>query len=339
VSRIQNNKASLTKRLFVGLVFGFTVVLALLFIGDIQKIGELVFSFEWKLFPLVIGLTLTNYLLRFLKWHYYLGQIGVKNFPMRNSARLFVAGFPLAMTPGKVGEALKGVWLNRECGQPVATGVAVVVAERISDGLAVLLLSAMGVIAYPALWQAFAAAFFVLAGLVVISQIRPLAFWLLDQFAGLPWIGRFIQPLREFYEGSYLLFQPRATLVTVGLGSVAWLCEGVGFFLILVGLGQDPELKLLANAIFILAFATVIGGLSTLPGGLGAVEASLAAMLTMFVNLDNPTAAAATLLIRFATIWFGVSLGLGVWLFSSDLLGLEMQTPLKQPQVEKRGNI
>ncbi|MGD8758813.1 MAG: hypothetical protein PVJ07_01015, partial [Anaerolineales bacterium] len=49
-------------------------------------------------------------------------------------------------------------------------------------------------------------------------------------------------------------------------------------------------------------------------------EASIAGMLTLLMALPAHTAAAATLLIRFATLWFGVSLGLVVWAFSRDLL-------------------
>ncbi len=65
-----------------------------------------------------------------MKWHFYLGQLGVRNFPVRQSARLFVAGFPLAMTPGKVGEVLKGVWVKQATGLPVAKGVSAIVAEK-----------------------------------------------------------------------------------------------------------------------------------------------------------------------------------------------------------------
>jgi hypothetical protein len=46
-------------------------------------------------------------------------------------------------------------------------------------------------------------------------------------------------------------------------------------------------------------------------------------MLILLLGLDAGTATAATLLIRFATLWFGVGLGLIVWAFSKDLLGLE----------------
>jgi uncharacterized membrane protein YbhN (UPF0104 family) len=47
---------------------------------------------------------------------------------------------------------------------------------------------------------------------------------------------------------------------------------------------------------------------------------SLAGLLVVTLSLTPDTAASATLLIRFATLWFGVLLGLLVWLFSKDLL-------------------
>ena len=116
---------------------------------------------------IAIGCTLINYTLRFIKWHFYLGQIGIKGLPLGQSLRMFVAGFPLAITPGKIGEALKGVWLNRMTRVPVGRGISVVLAERISDGLAVMILSTLGVIAYPRYWPAFAT----ILGLLVITYV------------------------------------------------------------------------------------------------------------------------------------------------------------------------
>jgi uncharacterized protein (TIRG00374 family) len=334
VTRAPAPPKSILRRLLAGLVFGFVVLLALMLLGDVRQVSQQVFSFHWIYFPLVLALTLFNYTLRFFKWHYYLGQIGVRNYPLLRSARLFVGGFPLAVTPGKVGEALKGVWLKRDCEVPVAAGVAVVVAERISDGLAVLALSSLGVIAYPQFWPAFAAVLVFLLAIVIISQVRPLAEWLLSLGERIPGLRRIIPPLRDFYEGSFLLFKPASTLIAVGLGTISWLGEGVGFYLILVGLGVLPSLQTLSIAVFVLAFSTIVGAVSTLPGGLGAAEASIAGMLILLLNLGSDTAAAATLLIRFATLWFGVSLGLLVWAFSPDLLGLREAEIQSQPSID-----
>lgn len=319
--------ANLRRRLLAGLFFGFLVILGLTLFSDIRQVTSHLVDFSWGLIPLILSGTLFNYTLRFFKWHYYLGLIGIHNIPWQRSLRLFIAGFPLAVTPGKVGEALKGVWLHQESGTPIARGVPVVLAERISDGLAVLALSSLGVIAYPSYWPAFASVLGILLLGIILSQIRPVAFWVLDLAERLPLVGRFGTSLREFYEGTYLLFRPKAMITATSLGTVAWFGEGLAMYCVLLGLGIPPSTETAAIAVFVLSFSTIIGAVSALPGGLGAAELSITGMLTFLLKLPTSTAAAATLIIRFATLWFGVALGLLVWLFSKDLLLLEKEAP------------
>ena len=314
--------SGVTRRLLAGILFGILVMLVVALAGDLRQVSRQVLDFRWSLFPLVLVLTLFNYALRFIKWHYYLRLVGVHGLPVKESGRMFVGGFPLAVTPGKLGEALKGVWLKDASGIAIAIGVSVVVAERISDGLAVMALSSLGVVAYPQYWPAFAIILAVLLGVVIVSQIRPLAYWLLDIGERIPVVQRFAHSLRLFYEGSFTLFRPKALLIAVGLGTISWLGEGLGFYVILLGLGVPPSLETAAIAVFVLSFSIVIGAASTLPAGLGASEASIAAMLALLLGLEADSSAAATLLIRFATLWFGVALGLGVWAISRQMLGL-----------------
>jgi uncharacterized protein (TIRG00374 family) len=318
----KSSSQSLLKRVSLGIFLGVIVLIVLAFIGDIRQVSQVILNFQWRYFFYALGFTLVNYCLRFLKWHFYLGQIGIRNISVLESARLFVAGFPLAVTPGKVGEALKGVWLQQRSGLPIGKGISVVVAERISDGLAVLALSTFGVVAYPQYWPAFVIILIILLALILISQIRPLALWVLDFSDHLPVIRKFSVSIREFYEGSYALFRPKATFLAVSLGTISWFGEGIGFYLILVGLGLNPTPTLAAEAVFILAFSTVVGAASALPGGLGAAEASIAGMIALIMNPPAAITASATFLIRLATLWFGITLGLLTWLFSGDLLGL-----------------
>jgi uncharacterized protein (TIRG00374 family) len=322
IIRPELRSQSLLRRLIPGLLLGFLVLVGLSLLGDLRQMGQLILAFDWRMFPLALGFTLFNYTLRFFKWHFYIHQIGIRSIPWPRSLRLFVGGFPLAVTPGKVGEVLKAVWLQHYGGVTVARGVSVVVAERISDGLAVLILSVSGVIAYPQYWPAFGLILAALLGLVIISQVRPAALWILGLGERIRFLRGTIHHLREFYEGSFSLFRLGPTLLAVGLGTVSWLGEGVGFYFLLVGLGRAPSVRLLSLAIFILAFSTIVGSVTALPGGLGAAEASIAGMLALLAGFDAPLSAASTLLIRLATLWFGVALGLITWTFSGDLLGL-----------------
>jgi uncharacterized protein (TIRG00374 family) len=314
---------TITKRLTPGLVLGFVVLLGLALLGDLHEVSQSLLRFRWGYFLVALALTLLNYGLRFVKWHYYIRQIGARNLSWGESLRLFVAGFPLAVTPGKVGEALKGVWLKRASNVPVGRGVAVVVAERVSDGLAVLILSTLGVITYPQYWPAFAVILTSLVLVIVISQVRPLALLLLGWGEKLPLVNRLAHHLREFYEGSFSLFRPGAVLLAVLIGTVSWLGEGIGLYCILLGLGVSPGFENLAAAVFVLSFSTAVGAASAMPGGLGAAEGTIAVLLPFTVGVQPAIAASATLLIRLATLWFGVALGLITWTFSMDLLGLQ----------------
>jgi uncharacterized protein (TIRG00374 family) len=307
------------------------VFLVIILLGDIRQVSDRVLGFKWGYFPLVLLLTLLNYILRFFKWHFYLGLVGVENYPVIKSARLFLAGFPLAVTPGKVGEALKGVWLSKETDLAVSKGISVVLAERISDGLGVLILSTLGVIAYPRYWPAFAIVLGGLILLILVIQIRPAALWLLDLGTNIFFLKRISTGLREFYEGSYLLFRPKAILIAVSLGTISWLGEGIAMYYVLIGLGVPIGWETLSIAVFVLAFSTVIGAVSALPGGLGAADASIAGMLVLLLKLSPDTAAAATLLIRFATLWFAVFIGLIVWIGARQFLFAASSSETNRP--------
>ncbi len=319
------NHDSLLPKLVPGAILGFLVFVGLALVGDIRQVSQMMVDFDWRIFPLVVLLTTFNDTLRFIKWHLYIRLLGIRHINWLHSLQIFAAGLPLSLTPGKVGEALKGVWLKQRSGVPVGRGVSVVVAERISDGLAVLGLSMLGVMAYPQYWVVFVLVLAALLGVVVLSQSRPAALWLLGWCERLPLVQRFVGGMREFYEGSFSLFQPRPTLTAISIGLVSWLGEGVGFYLILRSLGLPASRELLGLAVFVLAFSTVVGAVSALPAGLGAVEVSVAGMLTLLAGIDPAIATSATILVRLATLWFGVTLGLIVWGISPELLGLRSQ--------------
>jgi uncharacterized protein (TIRG00374 family) len=300
---------NIKSKVILGLLFGVIVVVGLALVADLPKVMTAVEGFEWGWLPLILALTSFNYLLRFFKWHYYLRQVGIRAIGRADSLKVFLAGFSMAVTPGKLGEAFKSLWLKNLTGTSIARTLPVVAAERLSDALACALLASVGVLAYPQYWPGFVAILTVILGGIVVIQIRSLALWLLGIAERLPFVSRFAHSLHEFYESSFELLTLKNLAIAVGLGTVSWAGEGAAFFLVLKGLGSEPTLTLLFQATFILAFSVIIGGASTLPGGLGAAEVSLAGMLVLIVGLPRELAASASLLIRLFTLWFGVALG------------------------------
>src|SRR5438128_2166450 len=101
-------------------------------------------GFEWWLLPIILLFTLFNYVLRFFKWDVYLRLIGATGVAKKDSLMIFLSGMAMAMTPGKVGEVLKSYLLKQVRGTPIATSAPIVMAERLTDGVAMLILASVG---------------------------------------------------------------------------------------------------------------------------------------------------------------------------------------------------
>src|SRR3972149_2068708 len=255
---------NIKSKVVLGLLLGVIVIVGLALAADLPKVLDAAREFEWGWLPLILGLTSFNYLLRFFKWHYYLRRVEIDNIGWADSLKVFLSGFSMTLTPGKVGEALKSLWLRNLTGAGIARTLPVVAAERLSDALACTLLVSVSVFAYPEYWPVFVAILAVMIGGIVVVQIRPLSLWLLGTAERLPLVSRFAHNLREFYESSYELLRLKNLAVAVGLGTVSWAGEGAAFFLVLKGLGIEPTLTLLFQATFILAFSVIVGGASPL---------------------------------------------------------------------------
>jgi len=300
----------LKDKIIFGLFLGLAVILALGLVADLPRLLESLRQWRWAYLPLVLLAVLSNYGLRFWRWHYYLAITGIKGVAWPDSLTIFLSGFTLTMTPGKLGEVLKSVLLKQLNDTPVSYSAPLVMAERLTDVLAMVLLAVLGLGTFQVGAQGVAVALVACLSLVIIVQQRRLSLRLLDMIGRLPCLGRFAGLARNLYESSFLLLRWRPLLAASLLSTVAWFGECLAFYLVILGLGVPPHPALLLQATFIYASASLLGAMSFLPGGLGATEGSMAILLMQVSKLGKDPAIAATLLVRFATLWFAVLLGL-----------------------------
>jgi len=276
--------------------------------ADLSKVGAALFHFNWLLLPAILGLTLCNYAIRFLKWHFYMGQLEVP-ISWRDSLVVFMSGLAMVVTPGKVGEFFKAYLVKEVAGTPMARTMPTVVCERLTDGVAMIGLASAGLVLFGYGWQPLLAIAALALIIILAVQYRPLAEAILGAGERLPLLANRMHHLHEFYDGAYALLRFRNLALAVGMGLVSWAGECVAFFLVLRGLGVEGP-SLLVAAFFVLAVATLLGSLSLLPGGLGVADGSITGLLLAVTAIGRDDAVAATLLIRFCTLWFGVSIGL-----------------------------
>lgn len=252
-----------------------------------------------------LTMSLVNYGLRFLRWQLYLSQL---QHPVAwvPSLRIYLSGFALTTTPGKAGEAFRGVLLRRR-GVPFTASFAAFLSERLSDLVAVVLLTLVGLAQYPqARGIVLAGLIGIVAVLICLSNKRILA--ALHSYASVRKgkLMSLIVHTSEMLRAARRCHRPAILIIATLISAVAWGAEALAFYWVLGWLGADISLSF---AIFVYSLSMLAGALSFLPGGLGGAEAVMISLL-IFKGMTMPAAIAATVFIRLATLWFAVVIGL-----------------------------
>ena len=296
--------SKLGRRLILPALFTLLVFIALAVVADVRELKEALGELDSGVLVPLFALSLLNYALRWARWELYLRAMDIR-LPVLQSVAVLLAGFALSITPGKAGELGKA-WLVRELGGgPARRVVAAVLCERVLDLLAMILLVAVGSIAYAGGRLYAAAGIALFAFLVAVISSERAMKTLLSWGARVPALGKRLHVVEEVWDRLRELFRVDRLLVALVLSVVAWGGEGIGTYLVLRE--YSSEVSWLAS-VFTYSFSTLLGGLSMLPGGVLAAEGSLAAMLDL-QGLTLAQASAATIVIRVATLWFAVVLG------------------------------
>ncbi len=296
------------KKAIWGLVIAIILYTVLVFHSDIQKVISAADSINPRWIPLFLLLPLLNYGIRFLKWQYFLHRINEK-VPLKESFLIFIAGFSMTVSPGKMGELLKCSLLKKRRGIAVEKTSPIVVAERLTDLISMVLLALIGALLVKsqiALPVAAAGSVFVIMAMFILMNR-----WAWNLFSKLAFKVPFVKKKEHLFEGfreaSMTLLDAKSLSVSVPLGMVSWGLEALVLCVVAASMG----IHLPAGAALLShAAGSVAGAISMIPGGLGLTELTIDGILRPYFP-DPQAAMATTLIMRFATLWFSVILGLG----------------------------
>jgi glycosyltransferase 2 family protein len=250
-------------------------------------------------------LVLLGYAIRFGRWRLLMKRLGQHPPPLLD-ARIWMASYAFTATPGKAGEAVRSLLLKQHCATPVAPSLAALLVERLTDGLAVLLLLLLNFSQWTRGQQVQLLPLVLMSltgGLLLLYKCRQI---LLPRLK--PLLSRLLPQSAQ--EGSHCLvhlLSPRPLLQATVLGVIAWSMEGISLGLLLKALGQSGMSW--GGTIIAHTAAGLAGALSLLPGGLGSTEAGTVGLLAL-QGVPLSIATPATLLIRLMTLWFATGLGL-----------------------------
>lgn len=317
-----NTGRNVYKQILPGVLLGLFVVLGMTFFSGVSSVFSKLADYRWGFFALALLLSLANSFLRFLKRQFYLSLSGVNAISWAKSMRLFLASYPLAATPIRVGECYKGLWLNRAAGVPLNRSIPVYSLDHLSDGLSVFALSLFGTLAFPSLWPLFAVIFLLLVLAIFTLRAGLNADAAFELRQNLKFFEVFLPDLQRSVTENPVLFKPGAMLMSFFIGLASWFADGIALFFILQGFGYAASWTLVGVSFLVFSFSLLMGVISNLPGGMGVVELAMAVMLTILLGSHPEIAVLATVLFRVATFWAGFGIGLLVWAISGKYLGI-----------------
>lgn len=285
--------------------FGTAFVLGAALTGRLDRVVTEVLALPTLLVLTVAAASLVNFALRAWRWQIAQRRAGVA-LPYPRTLLYFMAGYALLLTPGRIGEAVRLWLLRRGHGARYERTFALLVLDRLSDGVVFVLFILAGLAAFSG-FAAVAAAVGLLLAVALWLFLRPapllgLVGWAYGRLRRRP---RLFARLRVALRQGPRLADPGLLAIAFGLSLAAWTVLAGGLAALMRGLGIEAGL---VDAMFILGAASAAGALIVIPGGLGGTEG---AMLALMAGLGaTPEAAiAATLVFRALTLWLSVVIG------------------------------
>lgn len=336
------------RRLLIGLGLAFSIYLILLLLVNTGELLAQLRRFPlYYLVPLLLVKPL-SWLCRFRVWHYFLIVAGVSHaIGACRSAILYLAGFTMAVSPGKSAEFVKALVLRRWTGLPLQRGVPVVLAERVVETSSVLMLIAVCLLAGVAGLDSVQerslvvlAFLLLMAGLLFLHSVAAQR-RALHLMARIPLLGRSVNWLEGFFGSSSELLRVTHLRRVLLPGMLATIGDAIVLLIILHGFGLAVNTELWWQSLLIVALTPLVGALSGLPNGAGITELTVAAMLLALVAPQHPaltaaTAGAVALIESFFHKWLRVLVGLLVaLLFRKRLFADALPAAVSRPAGSK----
>lgn len=302
------------KKILFSVVLGAVVFLGLSIYANFNELMEAFAFYNWLMFPLILLLSLCNYMFRFFRWEYYTKVLDIK-IERKMSFLIFLSSFIMSITPGKIGEVFKSYLLKEQNDTPVSKSAPIVFAERITDFLSLVLLSLTGALMFGYGTKLIIGFGVFFVALVFVISNRKLSYAIIGIMEKLKFVSRISHKIHTAYDSIYQMVRFKELIITIILSIFAWSFECLSFYLVINGfnVAGAPHIDIFI-ATFVYGFATIAGAITMLPGGLGATDASITGLLVL-LTIPKSIAVAATLIIRAATLWFAVVVGIVAVMF------------------------
>ena len=291
---------------FLIILIGSIIVYSLfLILSDFSKLSEEILDFEIMYLPLILILVPLGWLALYFRW-----TILVKNsgyiLPHKKNFQIFLSGFPLSITPGKVGELLKCELLKENFNIPRKITAPIILVERLYNGVGIVIISSLGIWYFDFSGTVILIASCALIGIFIALRSKSLFSSLINKTSKIKYLSKFSDSFSDSYEVINHSIKPKIFIISSLLSAIYWILESVAVYFVFKSFGID--FLELYNVVLAYTSSIILGVASFVPGGIGVSEGTLISLLSI-QGLSLSTAITLTLFIRFFTLWYAVFVG------------------------------
>lgn len=211
----------------------------------------------------------------------------------------------MSISPGKIGELLKAFLIKDMFNISKSRTLPIILAERISEFIALIIISVIGIIIYKFEVTNFVIPFLAIFLLLIIGLNKNVRSKLLQKVSKSSFLKSRINKVEVFNSSIFELFKPIIFIKVQLISLLAWVVEFYCFYVIIDSLSENVDLVFTT---FVYSVSMIIGAVSMLPGGIGTTEASIVYQLVQS-GITESSAITSTFVIRIVTLWFSVILG------------------------------
>jgi len=295
----------LDNRIYIVIIATIALYFTFLVISDLGEVYAQLNKMDTSYLPIILLLIPLSWIVLFTRWNLLLKNSNI-HVPVKDNLKIYLSGFALSITPGKVGELIKSQLLKIKFGIPREKTAPIVLVEQLYNIIGIIGVSILGI------WYFELGAHIILiaALLLVILLILISSKRLFDKFLTLLSRIKFLSQYTSAFSNSYDVLRKSTrgwVVVYASALSIAfWLIESVIAYFVLLSFGVN-HIEFL-SVITTYTSSIILGVASFLPLGIGVVEGSLAGFFTL-QGVDVSIALTLVIFIRIFTRWIAVSVG------------------------------
>ena len=305
----------LDNRIYIVIIAIIVLYFIFLVISDLGEVYAQLNKMDTSYLPIILLLIPLCWIVLFTRWNLLLKNSNVY-VPVKDNLKIYLSGFALSITPGKVGELIKSQLLKNKFGIPREKTAPIVLVEQLYNIIGIIGVSILG------LWYFEFGAHIILiaASLLVIILILISSKRLFEKFLTLLSRIKFLSQYTSAFSNSYDVLRKSTrgwVVVYASALSIAfWLIESVIAYFVLLSFGVN-HIEFL-SVITTYTSSIILGVASFLPLGIGVVEGSMGGFLSLN-GIEFSLATVIVVFIRFFTRWIGVMAGFLGLKFSNNL--------------------